>query len=174
MNTVLNDRILWHSGISETSTANIPSLCVKHKMLPADFLITEASEDVSLFNEVYPLHKIKTSPVETAFHTEFLLTESFDLFDLVVERFFANNVDGLLASDITIRYDRIEQEFDLIKQYELEDYIKSVYIIAQQLRERNIVWAGRGSSCACYTLYILGIHNIDSVQFNIPYTEFFR
>jgi DNA polymerase III alpha subunit len=41
--------------------------------------------------------------------------------------------------------------------------------------ENNIVWGvGRGSSVASFVLYLLGVHQIDSVKYNLEWQEFLR
>ena len=41
--------------------------------------------------------------------------------------------------------------------------------------ENNIVWGvGRGSSVASFVLYLLGVHQIDSVKYNLDWQEFLR
>jgi len=43
------------------------------------------------------------------------------------------------------------------------------------MRDNNIVWGvGRGSSVASYVLYLLGIHKIDSIKYNLSPDEFFK
>lgn len=39
----------------------------------------------------------------------------------------------------------------------------------------NIVWGvGRGSSVASFVLYLLGVHQIDSIKYNLDWQEFLR
>jgi len=53
--------------------------------------------------------------------------------------------------------------------------LKQMKYIIDTLRENNIVWGvGRGSSVASYTLYLMGVHRIDSIKYNIPLNEFFK
>jgi DNA polymerase III alpha subunit len=41
--------------------------------------------------------------------------------------------------------------------------------------ENNIVWGvGRGSSVASFVLYLLGVHQIDSIKYNLDWQEFLR
>jgi len=41
--------------------------------------------------------------------------------------------------------------------------------------ENKVVWGtGRGSSCASYILYLIGIHQVDSVKYDLDLGEFFR
>ena len=39
----------------------------------------------------------------------------------------------------------------------------------------NIVWGvGRGSSVASYVLFLIGVHQIDSIKYNLDWQEFLR
>jgi DNA polymerase III alpha subunit len=43
------------------------------------------------------------------------------------------------------------------------------------MRKYDIIWGvGRGSSVASYVLYIIGIHRINSIQYDLDYKEFLR
>jgi DNA polymerase III alpha subunit len=43
------------------------------------------------------------------------------------------------------------------------------------MREHNIVWGvGRGSSVASYCLYLIGVHKIDSIKYNLDIKEFLK
>ncbi|NDG32954.1 hypothetical protein EB118_23165, partial [bacterium] len=42
-------------------------------------------------------------------------------------------------------------------------------------RKNNIVWGvGRGSCVSSYILYLLNIHKIDSLKYNLDINEFFK
>ena len=43
------------------------------------------------------------------------------------------------------------------------------------MRLNNVVWGlGRGSSTASYILYLLGVHKIDSLYYDLPIEEFLK
>jgi DNA polymerase III alpha subunit len=43
------------------------------------------------------------------------------------------------------------------------------------MRANNIVWGvGRGSSVASYVLFLIGIHKVDSLYYDLPIEEFLR
>ena len=49
-----------------------------------------------------------------------------------------------------------------------------IYII-DTMRKNNLVWGvGRGSSVASYILYLLGVHKVDSVKYNLNIKEFLK
>jgi DNA polymerase III alpha subunit len=45
----------------------------------------------------------------------------------------------------------------------------------ETMRVNNIVWGvGRGSSVASYVLYLIGVHKIDSMYYDLDIEEFLR
>lgn len=72
-------------------------------------------------------------------------------------------------------YERLIEEINLFKKHDMVDVLKAMKYIVDTLRENNIVWGvGRGSSVSSYCLYLIGIHKIDSIKYNLPITEFFK
>jgi DNA polymerase III alpha subunit len=72
-------------------------------------------------------------------------------------------------------YDRLIKELELYRKNGMLDVLKSMKYIVDSLRTNNLVWGvGRGSSVASYVLFLLGVHKIDSVKYDIPIDEFFK
>lgn len=72
-------------------------------------------------------------------------------------------------------YQRVVDEIALFKKHNMMDVLKSMKFIVDTLRANSIVWGvGRGSSVSSYCLYLIGIHKIDSVKYDLPITEFFK
>jgi len=56
--------------------------------------------------------------------------------------------------------------------FDLLIYLK--YLV-DTLRSQNIVWGvGRGSSVASYCLYLIGVHKVNSMQYNLDIHEFLK
>lgn len=71
--------------------------------------------------------------------------------------------------------ERLKLELELYKSNNLLMLLKCMKYVVDILREHKIVWGvGRGSSVASYTLFLLGVHKIDSVKYNLPIEEFFK
>ena len=69
------------------------------------------------------------------------------------------------VADELLRY----QELDL---FPLLRYLK--YFV-DTLAANNVIWGvGRGSSVASYVLYLLGVHKVNSLYYDLPITEFLR
>ena len=83
---------------------------------------------------------------------------------------------------ISLCMDKSEHEQERVA-FELVEYQKrNLFNLLRWLkyfvdtaRENNIIWGvGRGSSVSSYVLYLMGIHKIDSVKYELDYTEFFK
>jgi DNA polymerase III alpha subunit len=80
---------------------------------------------------------------------------------------------GMCETDI--QRDRVSQELELYIRHGMYDILHVMKFIVDTLRKNNIVWGvGRGSSVASYVLYLIGVHKIDSIKYNIPIDEFFK
>jgi len=70
---------------------------------------------------------------------------------------------------------RLATELALFNQLNMIDLLKYLKYLVDTMRKHNIVWGvGRGSSVASYALYLIGIHKIDSIKFNLDINEFLR
>jgi DNA polymerase III alpha subunit len=71
--------------------------------------------------------------------------------------------------------DRVTQELTLFIQHGMFDLLFYLKYLVDTMRENKIVWGvGRGSSVASYVLYLLGVHKIDSLKYNLDIKEFLK
>ena len=70
---------------------------------------------------------------------------------------------------------RVEDEYIEFEKRGLISVLKFLNYFVETLRKNNIVWGvGRGSSVASYCLYLLGVHKIDSIKYNLDMEEFLK
>lgn len=70
---------------------------------------------------------------------------------------------------------RVSTELDLYRKNDMIILLKYLMYLVDVLKKNNIVWGvGRGSSVASYCLYLLGIHKINSLKYNLDIKEFFK
>ena len=70
---------------------------------------------------------------------------------------------------------RVGQELLLYQERDLFVLLKQLKYIVDTWRKHNIVWGvGRGSSVASYVLYLIGVHKINSIYYDLDITEFLR
>ena len=54
-------------------------------------------------------------------------------------------------------------------------FVKYLKYLVDTMRDNQVIWGvGRGSSVASYVLYLIGIHKIDSMYYDLPINEFLR
>jgi DNA polymerase III alpha subunit len=70
---------------------------------------------------------------------------------------------------------RVGQELLLYQERNLFDLLRYLKYLVDTLRKNNVVWGvGRGSSVASYVLFLLGVHKIDSLYYNLDVEEFLK
>lgn len=73
------------------------------------------------------------------------------------------------------QYQRVIKELDLFYQYNMVEVLIYCKYLVDTMRENNILWGvGRGSSVASYCLYLLGVHKIDSIKYDLDINEFLK
>jgi len=70
---------------------------------------------------------------------------------------------------------RAGQELLLYQDRNLFMLLRFMKYLVDTLRKNNIVWGvGRGSSVASYVLYLIGVHKINSLYYDLDITEFLK
>ena len=70
---------------------------------------------------------------------------------------------------------RVGEELILYQERNLFDLLRQLKYVVDTWRKNKIVWGvGRGSSVASYVLYLLGVHRINSMYYDLDVREFLR
>jgi len=70
---------------------------------------------------------------------------------------------------------RVGEELLLYQERDMFNLLKFLVYCVDTMREHSIVWGvGRGSSVASYVLYLIGVHKIDSLYYDLDIAEFLR
>lgn len=105
---------------------------------------------------------------------EFDLTNQVDWF-MPVEYKTMDIENFLVQNCPEENYERLIEEIELFRQHNMTDLLRYLKYLVDTMREHKIVWGvGRGSSVASYCLYIIGVHKIDSIKYNLDIKEFLK
>ena len=75
----------------------------------------------------------------------------------------------------TPEWNRVQEELKAFKERGMYDLLRYMIYLVDFMRENDIVWGvGRGSSVASYVLYLIGVHRINSIQYDLDWREFLR
>jgi len=81
----------------------------------------------------------------------------------------------LLQCQTEDQFNRCKMELELFAQRGLTPVLQHLKYLVDHWRQHDIVWGvGRGSSISSYVLYLIGVHKIDPLLFQLDCTEFFK
>jgi DNA polymerase III alpha subunit len=70
---------------------------------------------------------------------------------------------------------RAAEELLLFQEHDLFPLLNYMIYFVETMRKNNLVWGlGRGSSVASFVLYLIGVHKVNSLYYDIPISEFFH
>lgn len=177
LSTELNDRTLRFDGVSILDPERVPS-ALALGIHPSALRVSSMSEDVLKFNEVViladKLHLDGNDPI--AINMLWQLPEQYKNLDLdeYVMSFWSSKFfesDEYMATAAK----RIVDELAEIRRRGMIDFMKTVIYVLDIFRKNNVIWGvGRGSSCASYVLFVLGLHAVDCIKLDVPMEEFFH
>jgi DNA polymerase III alpha subunit len=85
----------------------------------------------------------------------------------------AQHVIDCCKTDAEIQ--RAGEELLMFQQRNLFNLLKYLKYLVDTMKTNNIIWGvGRGSSVASYVLYLLGVHRVDSMYYDLDPNEFLR
>ncbi len=70
---------------------------------------------------------------------------------------------------------RVEQEMDMFEERNFIFVLRLMCYLVDHWRKNEVVWGvGRGSSVASYCLFLIGVHKINSLAYNLSINEFLK
>ena len=93
--------------------------------------------------------------------------------DQYQEMDIAAHVLSLCSTDAELQ--RAGHELMLYQERGLFDLLRYLKYLVDVMTENHVIWGvGRGSSVASYVLYLLGVHRINSIFYDLDVSEFLR
>ena len=159
--------------IEEIYKGNV-SLISKAKIDPNDL-------DYMSYIEFVEDNKLQDWPVPDPYFNERRTKEDFDSYMqskwYMTQEYKDFDIENYLYSLCisTEEKTRVEQELELFKQHNMFPLLRFLKYLIDTMRSHNILWGvGRGSSVASYCLYLLGVHKVDSIKYDLDIREFLR
>jgi DNA polymerase III alpha subunit len=125
-------------------------------------------EDVPTFIK-YDLvaHTLPTEEFDHRCQSNWKMPQAYKNLDI------AQHILNLCATDAELQ--RVGQELLLFQERDLFDLLRYLHYLVDVLTANNAIWGvGRGSSVASYVLYLLGVHRINSMFYELDPHEFLR
>lgn len=160
-------------------TVDICDLLYKNPILDVgNFLV----EDPETYNKAIQFFHIDF-PKLKKYHKD-IQSQSIEEFDnlnqsnwLMPDSYKVMDIKDFLINKCTTKEEqyRVDQELKLFEERNLLDLLKFLHYLVQTMRQNNIIWGvGRGSSVASYVLFLLGVHRINSLKYELDISEFLK
>jgi DNA polymerase III alpha subunit len=134
--------------------------------LETSVLILENVPKFVKYNEL-ALQAVTVEEFDYSNQSNWLMPDQYKNLDI------AEHVLNLCQSEAALQ--RVGEELLLYQARDLFDLLRYLRFLVDIMRQNNLIWGvGRGSSVASYVLYLLGVHRIDSLHYNLDIAEFLR
>lgn len=160
-----NDRVLMRNGVSLVSDFAMARGIFLDDPPIGTVVKSEDSETYELFykEKIYTDEEIENEPSPEGGHEH----SSADV-DFVWDRL----LHSVRFRDDPVNLERIEMEMEFFERTKNIEFLLYLIDLIEKFKEQNVVWGvGRGSSCSSYVLYLLEVHDIDPIKFNINFSD---
>jgi DNA polymerase III alpha subunit len=116
---------------------------------------------------LYTSKRMPIDKYDAALQTQWHMPDEYKELDI------AEYILSLCREDYELQ--RVAQELLLYQERDLFNLLRYLKYLVDTLRKNKVVWGvGRGSSVASYVLFLLGVHKIDSLHYQLDITEFLK
>jgi DNA polymerase III alpha subunit len=170
--TQLKGRTLWFDGDSSFEAANLVNAIKHHNIVYVD----ELSPMVVEYNKNFPkadVLKLKMACAPLRFDWNIPPDyKDINIIDYIFDKHDVLTTD-MTPTEVAAREHRITSELLAFKNRNLLDIIPTLIYIINTLTINNVVWGvGRGSSVSSYVLYTIGVHDVDSFEYELDIGDF--
>jgi DNA polymerase III alpha subunit len=165
-------------GIPRFTNRDLIDMIYSGNIEKCHVVLCDPSDDVDRFNSAmeaqglpslqkYIPIDVDTKTFDGVCQSEWFMPDEYK--DLDVVRFINNR-------ELTHKQrERVHEELQAFAERGMIPLLRYMCYLVDFMRENGIVWGvGRGSSVASYVLYLIGVHRIDSIKYNLDWREFLR
>ena len=142
--------------------------------LSAD-LMAELNSDIAQLEHVSGIHfkaplisntTLSVAEFDQVMQKDWFMPEEYKTLDII---------EHVMSACPAENQERAAEELQAFTERNMLDLLRWLKYFVDTCTKENILWGvGRGSSVASYVLYLIGVHSIDSVKYNLNWREFLR
>ena len=154
---------------------DVINLLYENSLEILDQIIIDPNESVNKLIEYSKISILTTNQIDYSRSVEDFDTDNQSTWFMPAEYKQLDIEEFLVHTCPEENYQRLIQELEAYKARNMLDLLRWLKYFVDTMRQNNIVWGvGRGSSVASYVLYLIGVHKIDSIKYNLDWQEFLR
>ena len=164
---VLTEQDLCDSIMQGRSIWNLHRITVDPAM-KLQHLISVLEDPSAVLTWTFPEHNdISVSEFDHVKQRHWFMPDDYKQIDI------AKHVLELCVTDAELQ--RVGEELLLYQEHDLFDLLRYMKYLVDIMRSNHVIWGlGRGSSVASYVLYLMGVHRINSMFYDLDPREFLR
>lgn len=115
----------------------------------------------------YQAPQISVEEWDAAHQREWFIPEAYQTLD--VQEWL------LMKCQTEQEIERVLAEWAMFEERDMVQMLRCLIYLIDHFRAEGIVWGvGRGSSVASYCLYLIGVHKVDSIKYDLDVSEFLK
>jgi len=160
-------QILSHDDICNIYLTD-PEAQLKRALVDKPIIFNESLEIVSKPQfTVYTKPNLSVKEFDTQNQNKWFMPKEY--IDMDIARFVLDQTNGYAELQ------RAGQELILFQERGLFPLLRYLKYLVDTMRANNVVWGvGRGSSIASFVLFLLGVHRINSLYYDLSIDEFLK
>ena len=145
-----------------------PERTMRHMVVDKDIPLFDIIDTTNVPKFItYTDPSISVTEFDNSLQDNWKIPEAYKDFDI------AQYVLDLCQTDEELQ--RVGQELLMFQEREMFPLLVYIKYLVDTMRENNIVWGvGRGSSVSSFVLYLIGIHRINSLYYDLSIDEFLK
>lgn len=169
----LGNRCLWVDGEITLTKEGIYDLILSGEEL-VDIKVSNIDEEIKRFSKLTDIEFLeKTKPDYSKIDDTFNIPEYYRSLDL--GEYFLSKLRDRVNKVQKIHLRRIKEELEKFEEKGMQDVLRLAIYIVDTMKDQKLVWGpGRGSACCSFLLFLIELHDIDSVEFELDIHEFLR
>lgn len=165
---VLSNRVLYHDGSISVDPSNIQKYINVKKL----FVFSLNAHIIQYNKNVISTDQIKIKEHLDPLDTSWNIPDKYkqiDILEYVMDKLL--DLDELELFESRCR--RVIHELHVFKKLNLYPLLQTMIYIIDSFKANDIVWGvGRGSSVSSYVLFLLEVHDVDSILYELDFNEF--
>ena len=179
-----------HLGVPRFTNKDLVDMIYSGHVNKCHIVLCDPSDDIDKFNAVmreqhlpelqkYIPLDVDQKTFDGVCQSEWFMPDKYKELDIgaeIMSRLIHKlNIIDAYEMQETAEWTRVCEELEAFEERGMYDLLRYMIYLVDFMRENDIVWGvGRGSSVASYVLYLIGVHRIDSIKYNLDWREFLR